>query len=262
MNFKLRWQSYRFSLYNFSTCRRSSVGESIALIKLRSEVRILPSTQQKSEASFGVSTASEACVGGFESSHTHTYTYLVFCCKHAILSLHGRCADDFCFGVYIPDWRRVWVLCGDDFLMPRRLWRRGILPSQSPFIDIRPGICPNFLSTVNQGKRKGRFRKTGRNCAGIGAGRAMEREICVLHICDKIAVTHALLCACAVPSSAFWELHADARRMVLSATPSSLFDISHIVMLQEIKKRNGDIAPFYREKIPTAMKRRLRPRVW
>ena len=43
--------------------------------------------------------------------------------------------------------------------------------------------------------------------------------------------------------------------MVLSATPSSLFDISHIVMLQEIKKRNGDIAPFDREKIPTAMKK-------
>ena len=43
--------------------------------------------------------------------------------------------------------------------------------------------------------------------------------------------------------------------MVLSATLSSLFDISHIVMLQEIKKRNGDIAPFDREKIPTAMKK-------
>src|SRR3989344_6408600 len=100
MNFKLRWQSYRFSLYNFSTCRRSSVGESIALIKLRSEVRILPSTQQKSEAYFGVSTASGACVGGFEKveyiarsrseAKASTIRNLYRFCKQSFLAPHPK----------------------------------------------------------------------------------------------------------------------------------------------------------------------------
>ena len=35
--------------------------------------------------------------------------------KCAILSVYGRRSNDFCAGVHIPDWRRIWVLGGDVF---------------------------------------------------------------------------------------------------------------------------------------------------